>query len=242
MSPQPAVARQETLADAEALARRVAAWLLDLALASSGDFSIALSGGSTPKRLYEILAEPPYRDGFPWRRTHLFWGDERFVPHDDPRSNFHMASLALLSRVPIPPGNVHAVPVQGVGPIAAASAYEAELRRYHGAEPLSPSRPLFDVTLLGLGTDGHTASLFPGTAALDERERWVLAVEGVKAEARITLTYPALESSSNTAFLVAGADKRVMLGRLLQRDAALPAARLTPTGALTIFADRAAVG
>lgn len=242
MSPQPAVLRQETLADAETLARRVAAWLLDLALASTGDFSIALSGGSTPKRLYEILAGPPYRGGFPWQRTHLFWGDERFVSHDDSRSNFHMTSVALLSRAPIPPGNVHAVPVQGVSPIAAAAAYETELRRFHGPEALSALQPLFDVTLLGLGTDGHTASLFPGTAALDERERWVLAVEGVKAEPRITLTYPALESSRNTAFLVAGADKRVMLGRLLQRDAALPAARLSPTGAVTIFADRAAAG
>src|SRR5579864_105280 len=127
-------------------------------------------------------------------------------------------------------------------PDEVASAYERELKSFYGAERLDPARPLFDVTLLGLGPDGHTASLFPGTAVLAERDRWVAAVVGTKAQARITLTYPALESSRRAAFLIAGAGKRAMLDRLRRGDASLPAARLRPTGTLYFFGDAAAAG
>ena len=230
----------EILADPDALARRVADWLLALATRKDGVFAVALSGGSTPRRLYERLAGPPYRGGFPWPRAHWFWGDERFVPHDDALSNFRMVREALLSRAPIPEANIHAIPTEGVTPAAAASAYERELKSFYGAERLDAARPLFDVTFLGLGLDGHTASLFPGTAVLAERDRWVAAVVRTQSETRITLTYPALESSRHVAFLVAGKEKRAILGRLRRGDRSLPAARLCPTGTLWVFGDAAA--
>jgi 6-phosphogluconolactonase len=232
--------KMEILADPASLARRVAEWMLAAATAKDGVFAIALSGGATPRLLYEHLADPCYRDLFPWSRTHWFWGDERFVPHDASLSNYRMVQEALLAHAPIPAANIHAVPTDASSPEAAASAYERELQSFYGAERLDPARPLFDVTLLGLGPDGHTASLFPGTAVLAERDRWVAAVVGAKAEARITLTYPALESSRNAAFLVTGSEKRAMLDRLRRGDDALPAARLHPTGALWIFSDASA--
>jgi len=232
----------EILADPEALARRVADWIHAMATAKDGLFTVALSGGSTPRRLYQLLAEPPYLPMFPWSRTHWFWGDERFVPPDDPLSNYRMAREALLSRAPIPTGNIHPIPTVGLGPDAAATAYEHELKSAYGAERFDPAPPLFDVTLLGLGPEGHTASLFPGTAVLAERDRWVAAVVGAKAEARITLTYPALDSSRNAAFLVAGKEKQEIFARLQRGDKDLPAARLCPTGVLWLFADAAAGG
>jgi len=235
-------ARLEVLADPEALARRVADWLLELATSSDGVFAVSLSGGSTPRPVYERLVGPQYRDAFPWSRTHWFWGDERFVAHDDARSNFRMVREALLSRVPIPSANVHAIPTAGVTPEAAAAAYERELKAFYGAEERDPARSLFDVMLLGLGPEGHTASLFPGTPVLAERERWVAAVIGVKPEARITLTYPTLESSRHTAFLIAGEEKRAIFSRLRRGDPDLPAAHLRPRGDLTWFADSAAAG
>jgi 6-phosphogluconolactonase len=233
-------ARLEILADPEALSHRVADWLLAAAMAKDGVFAVALSGGSTPRQLYELLARPPYRDRFPWSRTHWFWGDERFVPRDDSQSNYRMVREALLSRAPIPAGNIHPIPTEGVSPDAAASAYERELKSFYGAERLEAGRPLFDVTFLGLGPDGHTASLFPGTAVLAERVRWVAAVVDAKSETRITLTYPALESSRHTAFLVAGEEKRAILARFRRGDESLPAVRLRPTGTLSIFSDAAA--
>jgi 6-phosphogluconolactonase len=236
----PSEAKPEILADPEAMSRRVADWMLELAAAKEGVFAVALSGGLTPQRLYERLAGPPYRDAFPWFRTHWFWGDERFVPHGDAQSNYRMVREALLSRAPIPAINIHPIPTEGVSPKAAAFAYERELKSFYGAERLDAARPLFDVTLLGLGPDGHTASLFPGTAVLAERDRWVAAVVGVKSEARITLTYPALESSRYAAFLVVGKENRAIFGRLRRGDDNLPAARLHPTGTLCLFGDAAA--
>jgi 6-phosphogluconolactonase len=228
--------------DPATLAIAVADWLLRLALDKAGPFSLCLSGGSTPKALYRLLAQPPYRDRFPWYRTDLFWGDERFVPPDDERSNYRMVREALLDHVPIPPSNIHAVPTQGSDPHAAAAAYQRDLRGFYGADRLDPERPLFDVNLLGLGPDGHTASLFPDTEVLEDRTDWVAAVIGAKAEARITLTYPVLESSRQAAFLVAGAEKAAILDRLMLGDQSLPAARLQPTGALWLFRDAAAGG
>ena len=182
------------LADPEALAQHVADWLIALARASTGRFSLALSGGSTPKRLFEILAEPARASLFPWERTHLFWGDERFVPYDHPDSNYRMARLALLDHVPIPPAQVNPMPTEGY-PSAAARAYQATLQTYYGAESLDMTRPLFDVVFLGLGENGHTASLFPGTAALDETLAWVAPVTQGVPQPRLTLTYPAIACS-----------------------------------------------
>jgi 6-phosphogluconolactonase len=226
--------------DAEALARAAAEWLCALALASDRRFALCCSGGSTPKRLYEVLAEPAMASRFPWSRVHWFWGDERFVPHDHPDSNYRMVVDALLSRVAVPESNVHAVPTAGLSPEQAAAAYERTLKGYYGADTLAPTRPLFDVTLLGIGEDGHTASLFPGHPALEEEERWALAVIGAKSEARITLTYPALDSSRDAAFLVTGAGKRGVVARARSGDRALPAARIRPVGRLHWFTDRAA--
>jgi 6-phosphogluconolactonase len=229
----------EVASDPEALAHRVARWITDLAVNSSGRFAISLSGGSTPRRLYQLLADSPYRDALPWDRVHWFWGDERFVPWDHPDSNYRMVHTAMLSRAPAPPENIHGIVTSGT-PAHGARAYEQVLKLYYGSEDLDSTRPLFDVQILGLGPDGHTASLFPGTSVLEERDRWVSEVIGARAEARITLTYPALESSRHTAFLVAGRDKRAMLARALFGDQALPAARVRPVGHSTWFVDAAA--
>jgi 6-phosphogluconolactonase len=236
----PSDAKLEILADPEILSRRVAAWLLELAIAKKSIFAVCLSGGSTPQRFYEHLAEPPYRAAFPWSRTHWFWGDERFVPHDDPLSNYRMVREALLARAPIPAVNIHPIPTEGLSPEMAASAYERELKTFYGADRLDPTRPLFDVNFLGLGPDGHTASLFPGNAVLAERDKWVAAVVGAQPEARVTLTYPTLESSRHSAFLVAGEEKRTIFKRLRLGDDSLPAARLRPIGTLWLFGDTAA--
>jgi 6-phosphogluconolactonase len=238
----PSEARLEVLAGPEALSRRVANWMLEVATTRDGAFTVALSGGSTPRRLYQLLAGPPYCGQFPWSRTHWFWGDERCVSYDDTLSNYRMVREVLLSRAPIPEINIHPIPTEGTTPDKAAAAYEHELKSFYGAEHLDPARPLFDVTLLGPGPDGHTASLFPNTAVLAERDHWVAAVVGAKSEARITLTYPVLESSRSAAFLVAGQEKRATLARLRRGDDSLPAARLHPTGKLWIYGDAAAVG
>jgi 6-phosphogluconolactonase len=230
----------EILPESEALAVRAADLLLEAAKDARDRFAIALSGGSTPRRLYQLLAEAPYRDLLPWDRTHVFWGDERFVPHDNARSNFRMAREALLSHVPIPTANVHPIPTEGTTPEDAARAYEGVLKSFYGDKTLHPKRALFDVNLLGIGADGHFASLFPGTSALSERERWVVAVMDGPAEPRISLTYPALESSREVLFLVAGTEKRAILARVLRGDQDLPAARLRPLGSLFWLADAAA--
>jgi 6-phosphogluconolactonase len=226
--------------DGEALARNVAVWICALALAKMGAFAVCLSGGTTPRRVYEMLAEPPIALSLPWSRVHWFWGDERFVPHDHPESNYAMAYGALFSRVAVPAENIHPIPTEGLSPQEAAAMYEATLKRFYGADALTPERPLFDVTLLGIGEDGHTASLFPGQPALEETRRWALAVLGARPEPRITLTYPSLDSSRNLAFLVTGAGKREPLRRVRAGDTALPAARVRPVGRLHWFVDRAA--
>ena len=235
-----ASAENRTFESPEALARNVADWLCGLARASEGTFAVSLSGGSTPRRLYELLATPEIATRFPWSRTHWFWGDERFVPHGHPDSNYGMARKAFLSSVPAPDSNIHAVPTEGLSPEQAAIAYEATLTRFYGAETLAPGRPLFDVTLLGIGNNGHTASLFPGQAALQEKRRWVVAVVGAEAEARVTLTYQAIDSSREVAFVVTGKAKRDVVARAQAGDRALPAAMVHPVGHLHWFTDLAA--
>jgi 6-phosphogluconolactonase len=235
-----AVTGSWTFESAETLAQGVAEWLCALGQASDGKFAVCLSGGSTPRRLYERLAAPKVSSRFPWRRSHWFWGDERFVPHDHPDSNCRMARAALLSRVPIPDDNIHAIPTEGLSPEQAAAAYEATLIRFYGADTLSPERPLFDVTLLGIGEDGHTASLFPGQPALQEKRKWAVAVIGAKSEPRITLTYPALDSSHDVAFLATGDEKRGVVAGAKAGKCELPAAMVRPVGRLHWFTDRAA--
>jgi 6-phosphogluconolactonase len=226
--------------DAEALAHEVAEWLCVLALASDRTFAVCLSGGSTPRRLYECLAASEIASRFPWSRVHWFWGDERFVPHSDSDSNYRMTCDAVLSRVPVPNENIHSIPTEGLSPDQSAAAYESTLKRFYGAEIIKPNRPLFDVTLLGIGEDGHTASLFPGHQALQDTRRWAVAVIGAKSEPRITLTYPVLNSSRDVAFLVTGEGKRDIVARAQAGDRAIPAAMIRPVGGLHWFTDRAA--
>jgi 6-phosphogluconolactonase len=221
------------------LAGRVARFIAARAASASGRFSLCLSGGSTPKRAYEMLVDSGA--SLDWQRVHLFWGDERFVPPDHRDSNFRMAREAMIDHVLIPAAQVHPIPTNFASPEEAAALYEATLQSFYGSETLDPERPLFDANLLGLGEDGHTASLFPGTKALDERSAWVTSIIGVKTEPRISLTYPALESSGVILFVVAGEEKRDILGRVLANDLTLPAARLATRGTIRVFADRAAI-
>jgi 6-phosphogluconolactonase len=230
-----------TTANPEALAQHVATWLTDLARASTGRFAIALSGGSTPKRLYEILAQEPHKSQFPWEWTHIFWGDERHVPATDANSNQRMTREALLDHVPIPPQNIHAVPVSAT-PQEDAIKYQQDMQNYYGDMELDMARPLFDVVLLGLGENGHTASLFPGTPSLEEDIAWVAPVTTGVPQPRLTLTYPAIACSREVAFLVAGASKAAVLKLVFSGDRTQPATRITSIGKITWFIDEAAAG
>jgi 6-phosphogluconolactonase len=226
--------------DAEALSHNVAKWFLDLARAKSGAFAVALSGGTTPKRLYQRLAASPYLEALPWQHIHWFWGDERFVSADDPQSNYRMVREAMLAKAPIPQANIHRVVCDGISLAEAATRYEHEIKSFYGRDKIEQSQPIFDVTLLGLGPDGHTASLFPGSSVLQEQTRWVAPVSDSELGPRITLTYPALNSSREVAFLIEGEGKRLILKNFRQRDRILPATRVQPTGALRVFTDKAA--
>ena len=235
-------ARLLRLEGPEELARRAAEEVGRLATAAveaRGTFSVALSGGSTPRLLYRLLSDPaePFLRQVPWPQVHFFFGDERGVPPDDPASNFRMAREALLDLVPA--GSVHRMEAE-LGAPEAANRYQAALQDHFG----SAETPVLDLALLGLGTDGHTASLFPGSPALRERRRWVVAASGPPPAAeRITLTPPLFERARSLLFLVAGADKAEPLRRLLRArpgEDPIPAAQLRPTGAVLVMADRAA--
>jgi 6-phosphogluconolactonase len=231
----------ETVENAEALAAHGADWLIK-ALEGQSRPSVALAGGSTPKRLYELLASSPRSDRVAWDRVHWFFGDDRVVPPDDQRSNFRMANEALLSKAPIPRANIHPIPTVGVSSEEAARQYEAELRLFFGKDAASPA---FDAVLLGMGPDGHTASLFPGTAALGERRAWAVAnwVEKLGAW-RVTLTAPAINRARHVAFVVTGAGKAERLAEILkgERDPTrLPSQLIEPAGGgLEWFVDKAA--
>jgi len=233
--------RVETLPDPPALARHVADWMTSAALAAKDDFRVSLSGGSTPKALFALLASDPFIGRFPWKRVSWFWGDERFVPYDHPESNYRMTREAMLSKAPVPPGNVHPVPADGT-PEEAAARYERTLQAVYGATVLDPARPMFDITLLGMGPDGHTASLLPGEPVLEERRRWVATVSHGRPEVRITMTYPVIESSRKVAFLLAGIEKAAMFKTIRAGSSDVPAARVKPVGELIWFVDRAAAG
>ena len=248
----------EVVPDAPSIATRGAEWLIEQiahAIAKRGRAAVTLSGGATPRALYAHLAEHPWRDRIQWDLLHLFWSDERFVPHDDAASNLHMVRETLLDHVPIPAANVHAIPYLGstadrasASAFArageAAAAYAKTLATFYGSDTLDDANPLFDVVLLGLGEDGHTASLFPGSPALDERSAWVAAITtGDKPPpVRITLTYPALESTHAVAFLVSGAAKRDIAARVLAGNESLPAARIRPHGGMLWIMDEDAAG
>ena len=228
--------------DPAALARQAAEHLLAWAMETLGPVRIALSGGSTPRQTYQELVSPRFVDRFPWSRVHWFWGDERFVPPDDRESNFRMTREAMLDTAPIPPANIHPIPTVGLSADEAALRYEIELKRAYGNSTLLPDQPLFHVCLLGLGNDGHTASLIPGEPALVERDRWVAVVAHGRPETRITLTYPALNASRHILFLVSGEAKRPILREVLAGGSTRPAAQLSPMGDILFIADRAAAG
>ncbi|HKD78853.1 MAG TPA: 6-phosphogluconolactonase [Candidatus Angelobacter sp.] len=197
------------------------------AIADHGRFSVALSGGNTPRNIYSLLAQE-YKSSLPWNKIHIFFGDERSVPPDHPDSNFRMANDALLSHVVIPPENVHRIRAE-LDPEAAAKDYESQLREFF--RPANDAWPRFDLIMLGLGEDGHTASLFPGSTALVDTSRWVTStwVQRMKTY-RITLTYPVLNHAAEVEFLVSGAGKAQVLRDVLQpqEGMAFPAQRVKP--------------
>lgn len=212
------------------------------AVAQRGRFTIALSGGSTPKSLFNLLATNA-RTVLPWERMFFFWGDERHVPPTDPDSNYRMAEETMLSKVPVPPGNVFRMAAENPDAAAVAEDYEKTLRKFFALEP--GQVPVFDLILLGMGPDGHTASLFPGTAGLQEKSRLVIAnwVEKMKTS-RLTFTLPVLNAARCVTFLVSGTDKAAVLRTVLDGDVPAeqyPAKLLRPTdGKLIWLVDRAA--
>ncbi len=234
-------------ADADALARRTAQYFVEMAaeaVDAAGQARIAISGGSTPKAVFELLADrrKKWRGAMPWDRLNLYWVDERTVPPDHLDSNYRMAREAMLSHVPLPADQIHRMEGE-LDPEAAASRYESELRnsfRLEGAES-----PRFDLVQLGMGPDGHTASLFPHTAALHEMSRLVTANHVPQLDTwRITLTWPVINHASSVFFLIAGADKAERVHEVFMgpRDPErLPSQLIWPSsGILTLFLDKAA--
>ena len=216
------------LPDAEAVAREAAERLIAACDEARDErIAICLSGGSTPKRLYALLASPDYAARVPWTRVHWFFGDDRVVPWDDARSNVRMVREAFGHGSEIPPTHLHFIP-SDEGADSGARAYERTLVDAYGADRLDPDRPLFDLVLLGLGEDGHTASLFPGKPAVDETRALAAPVPEAGLAPfvpRITLTVPALTSARHVLFLVTGAGKREPLARLAKGED-LPAGRV----------------
>lgn len=223
----------------------VAAQRIAFVLGGAGpNTAVCLTGGSTPKPVYRRLATQPYLGELPWNRIHWFWGDDRFVPMADERSNAGMARSAFLDHIPGSGTTMHPIPTSTADHHQAARQYEQELRRFYGRDHLDPARPLFDIVLMGLGPDGHTASLFPGDSALEENERWAVGVDKAGLPPfvpRITMTFPVLASTRHMVFLISGEDKRDVAARVLAGED-LPAARAqTRTkGSVTWLIDQAA--
>lgn len=235
----------EILPDKPALVQRSLALVVEAihsAVADHDYCTLALAGGSTPKPLYSGLAE----QDLPWEKLYIFWGDERYVPIDHPDSNAGMAKTAWLDRVPIPPDHILVTPTLGDNPAALASQYEAMVRSvFGGLQGVSPDEvPQFDLILLGMGDDGHTASLFPHTAALAVTDR-LITVGNKGSNPRITFTAPLINRSRRVLFLVAGADKQTALGHVFASegdDHAYPSRLVRPQGELRWLIDRQAVG
>ncbi len=229
------------LDDAEQVARAGASLFEEAArdaIAARDRFVVALAGGSTPRRMYEVLAAEAQVD---WAKVEIFWGDERCVPPTDARSNYHMAAEALLNRVRLQPGHVHRVHGE-LGAAAGATAYGDELCVFFAAARPAAGRSTFDLVLLGLGEDGHTASLFPRDAAL-EATGWAAAAVapvGTPAHERVTLTLPAIAGAEQVLFLVTGAGKATIARRVLSGDRSLPATRVSARGRVSWLLDREA--
>jgi 6-phosphogluconolactonase len=217
-----------------------------------GVFTLALSGGSSPRPLYHQLSQPPFRHELPWKKIHVFWGDERCVPPTHKQSNFGMAFDLLLSKVPLPQKNIHRIPTEMEPPQEAAKAYRTILSKFFEIPleecelDLTPTNempfPSFDLILLGMGKDGHAASLFPGDPILEEKSLWVAAVrapEGMYPACRITLTLPVINHAANVLFLVSGPDKREVVQAILHHPTAAashyPAAMVRPSGRCVWF-------
>jgi 6-phosphogluconolactonase len=235
--------RPETIVveDAAALAETAARQLIARVTARDRA-AVCLTGGSSPQELYRLLAMDPWRGKIPWDRVHWFIGDDRFVPENDPLNNMGTARRAFLDRVGVPAANIHPIATDAADPDTAARLYEEELKGFYGADRLDPARPLFDFVLMGLGGDGHTASLFPNAPALDEKRRWAVGVAKAGMEPyvpRATLTFPAFASSREMLFLVDSADKRAILKRVFAGDD-LPAHRAYSNGDLVWLITRAA--
>jgi 6-phosphogluconolactonase len=230
------------VADAEAIANTAADRIIRRMGTNPGTIAICLAGGSTPKKLYQLLATDAYSARIPWHRVQWFIGDERLVAPTDPLNNMGMARGVLLDRL-APDSNIHPIATDTTDPDRSALLYERELKSFYGADRPDPRRPLFDVVLLGIGPDGHTASLFPGDAALQETERWVIGVAKAHVPPfvpRVTLTLPVLASCREMLFLVAGADKRAILTRVLGGEK-LPASCAHAVGETIFLADEAAL-
>ena len=231
------------VADPTALAEAAAERVLARIAANRARVAVCLTGGSSPKQLYELLAREAYRGRIPWERVHWFIGDERFVPANDPLNNMAMARGIFLDRF-APAANIHPIPTDTANASESASRYERELQSFYGAIELDPARPLFDLVLMGVGPDGHTASLFPDDPALQETGRWVVGVPKAHVEPfvpRVTLTLPVLGSCREMLFEVAGTEKRAILARL-QADESLPANRARSAGETVWLVDQAALG
>ena len=198
-------------------------------VARTGRFRVALSGGSTPRPLHRLLATPPYRNGIPWPRTHIFWADERMVPVDDPASNFGAAKRDLIDHLPIAGDQVHPMCCSHA-PVPAAEEYQRTLARCFRTTP--PQWPVFDLILLGIGQDGHMASIFPGDIRAVDTSRWVAAVRGgVPDVDRLTLTMPVIAQARAIVFLVSGPGKAETLRTILLGDGdVLPPQKLRSAG------------
>lgn len=230
------------VADPAALATTAAERLMTRIKSNNGRIAICLTGGSSPKQLYQLLATDTYARKIPWDRVHWFIGDERFVPPSDPLNNMAMARTIFLDRF-APKDHTHPIPTDATSPDAAARRYEHALKTFYGADELDPTQPLFDLVLMGVGPDGHTASLFPGDPALTETKHWVAGVPKAHVEPfvpRVTLTLPALASCHEMLFEVAGKEKRAILARLSE-DESLPANRARSVRETVLLIDRAAV-
>ncbi len=230
--------------DAEEIAHRAADRLIRRIGHSRERTAVCLTGGSSPQRLYQLLAGEPYRSRVPWERVHWFIGDERYVETSHSLSNFGMARRLFLDVVDTPAHTLHPIPTHASSPDEAARLYEVELKKFYGADRLEPARRLFAIVLMGVGGDGHTASLFPGSPALEERQRWVVGVKQAGHPPfvpRVTLTFPALASADEMLFLVSGEEKRDILARVLSGED-LPANRAYCEGDLVWLVDRAARG
>ncbi|MDB5636752.1 MAG: 6-phosphogluconolactonase [Bradyrhizobium sp.] len=230
------------VSDPAALAKTAAERLLARIAANPDRVAIGLTGGSSPKELYQLLATDPYRSRIPWDRVHWFIGDERFIPANDPLNNMGTARRIFLDRF-APKANIHPIPTDTATPDEAARRYEDELKSFYGSDVLDPARPLFDTVLMGVGPDGHTASLFPNYPAIEETRRWVVGVPKANVEPfvpRVTLTLPALGSCREMLFEVAGPEKRAILTRVLDGEN-LPAGRAHSTGETIWLVDKAAL-